>query len=144
MGAGQIVSQQAWEKFLSEVVMSRFPAGLTVLEALGKGTTTVGQLTRTRVLIVVHPSGRDAEARLTEIKAEYKRRFGPAGIFHMDQLVQVRAQQPRNWDRRLPLHYGGPRRRGALCIEGIDPTIGSLMLAASRRRGCRVIEAKGR
>jgi len=92
MGAGQIVSQQAWEKFLSEVVMSRFPAGLTVLEALGKGTTTVGQLTRTRVLIVVHPSGRDAEARLTEIKAEYKRRFGPAGIFHMDQLVQVRAQ----------------------------------------------------
>src|SRR5438046_8670945 len=79
MGAGQIVSQQAWEKFLSEVVMRRFPAGLTVLEALGKGTTGVGQLTRIRVLIVVHPSGRDAEARLPEIKIEYKRRFGSAG-----------------------------------------------------------------
>jgi hypothetical protein len=92
MGAGQTVSQQAWEKFLSEVVMGRFPAGLTVLEALGKGTRTEDPLTRTRVLIVVHPSGRDAEARLTEIKAEYKKRFGSAGIFHMDQLVQVRAQ----------------------------------------------------
>ncbi len=92
MGAGQVVSQQAWEKFLSEVVMSRFPAGLTVLEALGKGTRTEGPLTRTRILIVAHPSGRDAEARLTEIKAEYKRRFGSAGIFHMDQLVQIRAQ----------------------------------------------------
>jgi hypothetical protein len=92
MGAGQMVSQRAWEEFLSDVVMPRFPAGLTVVEGLGKGTRTVGPLTRTRVLIVVHPSGRDAEARLSEIKAEYKKRFGSAGIFHMDQIVQVRAQ----------------------------------------------------
>src|SRR5215216_5810370 len=64
MGAGQTVSEQAWEEFLSTVVRDRFPTGLTVIDALGKGTRVDGALTRTRVVIVVHPAGGDAEGWL--------------------------------------------------------------------------------
>src|SRR5215217_7147894 len=82
MGAGKSVGQQAWDEFLSDVVITRFPAGVTVIDALGKGTTAAGPLTPTRILVVVHPGGADAHNRLREIKAEYKRRFESAGVFH--------------------------------------------------------------
>ena len=90
-GAGRIVSQAAWDKFVAEVVIVRFPASLTVVDARGKGTRTAGALTPTRILVVVHQSGGDADARLHEITAEYRKRFGAAGIFHIDQPVQIRA-----------------------------------------------------
>jgi hypothetical protein len=38
----------------------------------------------------VHPATAEAEARLSEIKAEYKKRFGSAGVFHVDEAVRVR------------------------------------------------------
>jgi hypothetical protein len=92
MGAGQSVTQQAWEEFVNDIVVPRFPAGLTIMEALGRGPRTTGGLTLTRVLIVVHPSGDEADARLSDIKAEYKKRFGSAGVFHIDQPVRSRNQ----------------------------------------------------
>ena len=87
--AGQNVSAQAWDDFVSDVVVARFPAGLTILEGLGRGGRTAGPLSRVRVLVVVHPSGGDAEARIGEIKAEYRKRFPTAGVFHADQPVRV-------------------------------------------------------
>src|SRR5215203_2583111 len=75
LGDNTAVSQEAWEGFVADVVVPRFPAGITVVEALGRGRSTVGPLTRTRVLIVVHPGDPDTQARLTEIRAEYKTRF---------------------------------------------------------------------
>ena len=92
MGAGKSVGQQAWDEFLSDVVITRFPAGVTVIDALGKGTTAAGPLTPTRILVVVHLAGADAENRLREIKAEYKRRFESAGVFHTGQPVQIQNQ----------------------------------------------------
>jgi hypothetical protein len=87
--AGQTVSERAWDEFVSEVVVPRFPAGLTIIDGLGRGRRTTGPLSRVRVLVVVHPSGGDAEARLDEIKAEYKKRFPAVGVFHTDQPVRV-------------------------------------------------------
>ena len=92
MGGGQSVTRQAWEAFVDDVVVPRFPAGLTIMEALGRGPRTSGGLTQTRVLIVVHPGGDDADARLSEIKAEYRKRFGSAGVFHIDHPVRTRPQ----------------------------------------------------
>jgi Protein of unknown function (DUF3574) len=90
MGAGKSVGKQAWEEFLSDVVTARFPAGITVIEALGQGTRAAGPLTPTRILVVVNASGAEAQNHLREIKAEYTRRFGSAGVFHTDQPVQIR------------------------------------------------------
>ena len=90
MGDAESVSQEAWEAFVADVVVPRFPAGITVVEALGRGRSTVGPLTRTRVLVVVHPGDPDTQARLGEIRAEYRKRFATAGQFHIDQPVRMR------------------------------------------------------
>jgi hypothetical protein len=79
---GQIVGEQAWEEFVSQVVLPRFPAGLTVIEA---------SMDPVKVLVLVHPNSPDAQARLGEIKTEYKKRFGSARVFHTDQPIRVHA-----------------------------------------------------
>jgi hypothetical protein len=92
IGGGQSVTREAWEEFVNDIVVPRFPAGLTVMEAVGRGPTTAGGLTVTRVLIVVHPGGDEEDVRLSEIKAEYKKRFGSAGVFHTDHPVRSRSE----------------------------------------------------
>ena len=90
LGDGKAVSQEAWEGFVADVFVPRFPAGITVVEALGRGRATVGPLTGTRVLVVVHPGGPDTQARLSEIRAEYSRRFGTAGQLQIEQPARIR------------------------------------------------------
>ena len=85
---GKVVDAQAWEKFVTEVVVPRFPEGLTVIEASGHSNGP-GNLNPTRILVVVHPNSDDAQNRLQEIKAEYRKRFAGAGIFHTDQSVRT-------------------------------------------------------
>jgi Protein of unknown function (DUF3574) len=89
---GQIIGEQTWEEFLAQVVVPRFPA-FTVLEGVGRSDPHVGPLTPIRLLILVHPSGDDAQARLSEIKAEYKKRFGAGRIFHVDEAVRMHAPE---------------------------------------------------
>ena len=89
LGDGTSVSEEAWEAFVADVVVPRFPAGITVLEALGGGRSTVGPLAPTRVLVVVHPDDPDTQARFSEIRAEYRKRFATAGQFHIDQQVRI-------------------------------------------------------
>ena len=89
MGGGQAVSQQAWQEFLDTIIAPRFPAGLTVVEAFGRSMRTEGGLTPTRILIAVHPADDDSDARLNEIKAEYKKRFMSAGVFHVDAPIRI-------------------------------------------------------
>jgi len=90
LGGGQAGSEQDWDAFVSSVIQDRFPSGFTVVQASGKGARAAGPLTRTRIVIVVHPAGADAEARVSAVKAEYKKRFGTAGVFQVDEVVRVR------------------------------------------------------
>jgi len=86
---GRAVDAQAWETFVAEVVVPRFPEGLTVVEASGRSGGSPASLNPTRILVVVHPASADAQGRLREIKAEYRKRFGATGVFHTDQPVRV-------------------------------------------------------
>ena len=85
---GQVVGDQAWEEFVSQVVVPRFSAGLTVLDARGRSGANA-PLDRVRVLVLIYPNSPDAQARLGEIKTEYKKRFGSARVFHTDQPIRV-------------------------------------------------------
>ncbi len=87
----KVVDEQAWEKFVAEVLVPRFPDGLTILEGYGRSGGSPGSLNSTRILVVVHSDDEGAQSRLREIKAEYKKRFAGVGIFHTDQPVRVRA-----------------------------------------------------
>ena len=87
---GQTVGEQAWEEFVSQVVVPRFPAGLTVIEARGRSGGSAS-MDRVKALVLVHPNSPDAQARLGEIKTEHEKRFGSAGVFHIDQTIRVHA-----------------------------------------------------
>lgn len=90
-GAG--VSEQAWSRFLAEIVTPHFPDGLTVLDAYGQSDrhdadgAVVGQLTR--VLIVVHPASDTATAAVAAIKDAWRERFPDAGLFHTEADVRI-------------------------------------------------------
>ena len=88
---GKLVDEQAWEQFVTEVLVPRFPAGLTVIAGSGRSGGSPGSLNPTRILVVVHPNDEDAQRRLREVKSEYKKRVGEVGIFHTDQPVRIQS-----------------------------------------------------
>ena len=87
---GQAVGENAWEEFVAEVIMPRFPEGLTILDARGRSGGSAS-LDRVKVLVLVHPNSPDAQTRLGEITTEFKKRFGSARVFHTDQPVRAYA-----------------------------------------------------
>src|SRR5262245_38533220 len=69
---GGLVSEEAWEAFLHDVVTPHFPERLTVWRAEGQWTDPRGQLVREPVVVleVVHPAGPRADASLAAIARE--------------------------------------------------------------------------
>lgn len=90
---GKQVSEEEWGKFLAEIVVPRFPQGLTVIDASGRSANaanTAAPVNPTKLLVLVHPNVGDSQDKLSEVKAEYRKRFGnDAGIFHIDAPVRV-------------------------------------------------------
>jgi hypothetical protein len=76
-GAAGGASEHA-ERFLAEVVTARFPSGFTVLDAGGQWRGQDGKVYReaSRIVVVLHPSSREANRAIEEIRREFKARFG--------------------------------------------------------------------
>ncbi len=74
---GGVVSDSAWETFLSQRVTPAFPAGFTVLQATGQWRETTGTIARepTRIVILVHTPSPGTDSTLRGIKAEYMQWF---------------------------------------------------------------------
>lgn len=74
---GEAVDDAAWAAFLADTVTPRFPAGLTVLDALGQWRDPGGALQkeRSKLLVILAPSSDDGMHRIDEIPNEYTRRF---------------------------------------------------------------------
>jgi hypothetical protein len=72
------VPGDGWQSFLAEVVTAKFPSGVTVLEANGQWRGQDGKVYHepSRMVVVVHPSSREANRALEEIRREFKARFG--------------------------------------------------------------------
>ncbi|WP_170984568.1 DUF3574 domain-containing protein [Rhodoligotrophos defluvii] len=91
---GTGVSEQAWAKFLAEVITPRFPDGLTVLSAYGQGragppSPALTSAETTKLLVVVHPDTDEARQKLQEIRAEYVRRFNQDSVFHVEVPARI-------------------------------------------------------
>jgi hypothetical protein len=71
------VPEGEWERFLAEVVVARFPTGVTVLNASGH-RAQAGKLSSdgSRIVVVLHPSSRENDRALEEVRREFKARFG--------------------------------------------------------------------
>jgi hypothetical protein len=74
---GGVVSDAEWQAFLTEVVTPRFPAGLTVVDAVGqwKGESGAVEQERSEIVTLMHDGGPGARTAVAELAAEYKRRF---------------------------------------------------------------------
>jgi Protein of unknown function (DUF3574) len=79
---GGVVSEHDWQGFLDEVVTPRFPNGLTVVHADGQWRGRSGAVERERaeVLTVLHGGTEDSRKAMSEVVAEYKRRFGQEAV----------------------------------------------------------------
>jgi hypothetical protein len=91
---GTGISDQAWGRFLADVVTPLFPDGLTVLDAYGQSGdhgAEPGSVTSqlTRMLIVVHPDSEAAIAAVFAIKTAWHERFPTAGLFHTESDVRI-------------------------------------------------------
>ncbi|MDE0367538.1 MAG: DUF3574 domain-containing protein [Gammaproteobacteria bacterium] len=84
-GEVEVVSEEAWHAFLAEEVTPRFPDGLTVLDAAGQWRDGSGTIVRerTKLLLVLAPSGEDAMQRTDEISDAYKHAFGQSSVLRV-------------------------------------------------------------
>ena len=79
---GEVVDDAAWDAFLADTATSRFPDGLTVLDAYGQWRNLEGVVERERskVLVVLAPPGEEPLSLIREVSDDYKRRFGQDAV----------------------------------------------------------------
>ena len=76
--SGELVVQDAaWDAFLAEEVTSRFPDGLTVLDAYGQWRNPEGviEMEPSKLLVILAPPGDGPADLISEVANEYKARF---------------------------------------------------------------------
>ena len=88
-GGTEVVSDEAWTRFLAGVVTPRFPDGLTVLDGAGQWRNAAGKIEkeRSKLLVVIAPLGADSLRRTEEIAQAYKRSFGQESVLHVISTV---------------------------------------------------------
>jgi hypothetical protein len=74
---GGTVSDAEWSAFLDQVLTPRFAAGLTVVSAIGRwqGKSGVTEQERSEIVTIFHSRSDAALRAVSEVSAEYKRRF---------------------------------------------------------------------
>lgn len=90
---GPDVSEEEFQRFIDEFVTSRFPSGLTVVDARGQwreGDQTITK-ERSKLLILIYPrkERREASRKIDEIRAEYKKRFSQDSVLRLDQTKGI-------------------------------------------------------
>ncbi|HEX6141879.1 MAG TPA: DUF3574 domain-containing protein [Geminicoccaceae bacterium] len=90
-GADAVVSEEAFERFLSKVVTPLFPAGLSVVDVAGQFRDREGRLIRepTKLLILLVPDAADVAPDVETIAKAYKERFDHQSVLHAEQPVCV-------------------------------------------------------
>jgi hypothetical protein len=86
-----LVTEAEWQAFVDSVVTPRFPEGLTVLTGYGQYQADGEPLVRepTKVLILIHRGGPDAERRIREIAALYCLRFDQKSVMRVRDRVEA-------------------------------------------------------
>ncbi len=88
---GGVVSEADWDKFLSEVITPRFPAGLSVWRAQGqwRDKNSIIQREESFILDLLHPDDATSERSVREIMTDYKVRFRQEAVLRVRDSVGV-------------------------------------------------------
>ncbi len=87
---GSSVSETQFRSFVDHVVTPRFPDGLTLLTGYGQFKGASGKIVKERsfVLVLLY-QGKEANAKLEAIRAEYKRAFRQESVLRVDDMTRV-------------------------------------------------------
>ena len=87
--AGGEVTDAEWGAFVTEIVTSRFPDGLSVFDSSGQYREPTGRIVRERSkrLVVIVFDSPAHKAKVIEIVEAYKQRFGQYSVFRVEQPV---------------------------------------------------------
>ena len=87
-GGGEVTDAE-WGAFVTEVVTSRFPDGLSVFDSSGQYREPTGRIVRERSkrLVVIVFDAPAHKAKIIEIVEAYKQRFGQYSVFRVEQPV---------------------------------------------------------
>jgi Protein of unknown function (DUF3574) len=87
--SGGEVTDAEWGAFVTEVVTSRFPDGLSVFDSSGQYREPSGRIVRERSkrLVVIVFDSPAHKAKVIEIVDAYKQRFGQYSVFRVEQPV---------------------------------------------------------
>ncbi len=80
--SGATVSELEWKQFLDDVVTPRFPAGLTVVSAVGqwKGASGLVEQEQSEIVTILHQGDKTARQKILELTVEYKNRFNQEAV----------------------------------------------------------------
>ena len=84
---GGTVSEDEWQKFVSDIVTPRFPDGLTVDDALGQymdGKTLVREKSKQLILIYPRKFKTASSRKIEEIRASYIKAFDQKSVLRVD------------------------------------------------------------
>ncbi len=85
---GGVVSEEDWEKFLSEAVTPMFPGGFTVLASRGQYRETSGVIAKepSHVLVFLYRKStrKKTGSKIEKIRSEYKNRFKQQSVLRVD------------------------------------------------------------
>jgi hypothetical protein len=88
---GTVVSEDEWQRFLTDEVTPRFPEGLTIIEARGQYKNFAGKIVRepSRVLIILYRKKyrKEAGQKIDTICETYKR------LFEQESVLRVTASK---------------------------------------------------
>lgn len=88
---GSLISGTEWQAFLDEVVTPEFPAGLSVFDAAGQWRNATGHIDRehSKMLVLLHPSSAEIEAKIDAIRAAYRVRFSQEAVMKVTSRARV-------------------------------------------------------
>ncbi len=88
---GGVVSAAEWTAFLDEHVTPAFPDGLTVLDGSGQWKNGAGTIVKesSKVLVLIHKPGPDANGKLDAIIAAYKKLFQQESVLRVTTAASV-------------------------------------------------------
>jgi hypothetical protein len=90
---GSMVSDDAWEKFLSDVVTPLFPDGFSVLAGRGQYREASGVIAKepSHVLVFLYKKAdrKAAGVKIEKIRFEYKKQFSQESVLRVDITKSV-------------------------------------------------------
>ncbi len=88
---GTEIAEETWRAFLDTAITPRFPAGLTVIDAIGQYRGAAGRIDRerTKLVVVFHAGGPTVEAAIEAIIEGYKRTFRQESVLEVSAPVRA-------------------------------------------------------